>query len=182
MVMTLNLEQSPGAHPLEAWLALDEGSVISELKSVGPWSPHHIELKSIIVSILQQAKSDRVRNAAAIAIVDLKATDAAHDIIDVLRRPEVAKVSGTLIYAVDELGASIPFLVLARLLELGSYEARAQALLFFEENRIALGSEDDQQEGWQVLTSLAVGDDIEGAEAGRLALDLLHAAETPSRT
>ena len=62
-------------------------------------------------------------------------------IVDVLRGPEVAGSSGTLLFALNELGASLPPSLLVHLVEHGSFEGRAEALIAMEEGRITLGSE-----------------------------------------
>lgn len=161
------------------WLDRDEVSVLGDLKSLDKHSSDLLELRIAVAQLLQSTTSNSVRNAAALALVDLGGDDAAQIIIDVLHRPDVAKASGTLIYAVDELGASIPLSVLARLLERGSYEARSQALSFLEEGRVARSSDDEWEDGRRVLAALAVSDDAEAAEAGRTALDHLGAETQP---
>jgi hypothetical protein len=124
--------------------------------------------------------SNRVRNAAALALADMGGRDAGRMIVEVLRRPDIAKVSGTLLYALRELGASIPLSVIVGLIENGSYESRATALEFLKERQIERPDRAELDDARKRLTSFARdGDESEGAEAAQVALEYLD--ETAKR-
>lgn len=88
----------------------DEGRIVDALRhsSRGPTEHDRSSLTRETVTLLQTTASRRVRNAAALALADLGDPHAAESIVDVLHRPEIAEASGTLLFALNEFGASLP--------------------------------------------------------------------------
>jgi hypothetical protein len=76
--------------------AEDEGYLIEELRSLksrrSPWRSRVAQA----VQILEQTGSLRVRNAAALALADLRASDAKDPLIALVRRPDTkgSRLSG----------------------------------------------------------------------------------------
>lgn len=121
--------------------------------------------------LLMDTASNRVRNAAAVALADLRADGAAEDIVKLLRAPETARVAGTLLFALDELGGTLPLDALLTIVEHGSYEARAEALRFIAEDRLTPDDDATLLAATDSLHALASASD---AETSRAAMDALE--------
>ena len=161
--------------------ATDEDRTVALLRSFP--KDADIENKSdwaaVAADVLTTTSSNRIRNAAALALADLGAVECSGRIVEVLRRPDLAKVSGTLLYALSELGASIPLHVFVGLIEHGSFEGRSEALAFLDEDRVELPDDAEVDGALQSLGRLASNsDDPEGAEAAQLALTYLRDPQT----
>lgn len=156
----------------EAWRSGDEDALVAILDGLKD-RPSSSKVKSDVAGILRTTKSRRVRNAAALTLADLGAKDMISQIIDVLRDPNVAEEAGTLLFALDELEASLPLDVIPGLIAKGSYEARAETLIFVKEGRVE-PCDDEQENGAKLtLAMIASGEDSEAAEAAGLALTYL---------
>jgi HEAT repeat protein len=94
------------------------------------------------MQILEQTNSARVRNAAALALADLRAHNAKEALINLLTRPETQGARGTLLYALKQLGANIPLPILADIIADESYEAREEALGLIVQGRIECSTEE----------------------------------------
>lgn len=126
-----------------------------------------------IEALLRTSKSAKVRNAAALALVELRSPDASKAINSVLTRKDIALTGGTLLFALDELGAKVrPDAALNVLLH-GSYEARAELLILLQKGLFEPFSETEGELAKHELRTLADGSDHEGSEAAEIALDLL---------
>ena len=120
-----------------AWMQGSEDQIVHELKNLSidaSWQDKEILSKDVF-DILRETPSARIRNAATMALVGLGVEHAIKNIVDVLRRKDIVKSSGTLLFALNEINASIPLNVLMEIVELGSFEARNQAMFFLEEGR-----------------------------------------------
>lgn len=114
----------------------DESPVIAELRGLkGQRSPREPRIAKA-VEILKQANSARVRNAAALALADMRAQNAKEPLISLLTRPETKGARGTLLYALEQLRADVPIAILAEIIATESYEAREEALGFIVRGRI----------------------------------------------
>jgi hypothetical protein len=114
----------------------DEGRLVAELRSLKSQRSRRAPRVAKALEILEKTNSARVRNAAALALADLR-TDAAKDrLIDLLSRPDTTGSRGSLLYALDRLGADVPLAVLAEIIVDDAYEAREEALTFIRSNRI----------------------------------------------
>ena len=153
----------------EAWLSGDEDALVSVLGGLKDCPPSR-QAESDVVEVLRTTASRRVRNAAALTLADLGASGMTSHIVDVLRDPKIPGEAGTLLFVLHELGAFLPLDVIPWLIAEGSYEARAETLMFVEEGRVEAA--DDQQKGdaKRMLTALASDNDEETAEAACLAL------------
>ncbi|MDP4024702.1 hypothetical protein Q8W71_18910 [Methylobacterium sp. NEAU 140] len=150
----------------------DEEGVIALLRDRHGRTPP-MEAREI-ERILDTTTSFRLRNAAALALADLGAAGAAARIGQVLERPEVAPQSGTLLFALDELGASLPLDSFVNILRRGSFEGRAEALHFLDAGRISESGPEARARAVAALAALAAGADPEAAEAARDALIVLR--------
>lgn len=118
-----------------------------------------------LFAALRDTPSRLVRNAAALAIADMRPPRGVEVLADVLARPSIAHEAGTLIYALDELGGSLPLPAFVTLLEHGSYEARSEALILLDNGRVVARSEDERDMARDRLAALASSGRAEAAEA-----------------
>jgi HEAT repeat protein len=124
------------------------------------------------MQILEQAVSWRVRNAAALALADLRAGNAKDALIDLLKRQDTKGSRGTLLYALGELGADLPLPVLADIIADESYEAREEALTFLASGRIEYSAQEFARARAR-LEAAQLSADAERSEAIRRALEYL---------
>jgi len=123
--------------------------------------------------MLEQTRSPRVRNAAASALADLRAGGATDALINLLTRPDTAGSRGTLLYALELLGADVPLPDLAEIIAEGSYEAREEALGLIDRDRIECSLE-DLALARATLEAAPVSADGERARAIRRGLEYLR--------
>jgi hypothetical protein len=123
--------------------------------------------------ILEQTNSSRVRNAAALALADLRAYGATDKLIDMLSRPDTRGSRGTLLYSLEQLRVDIPLPVLADIIINEPYEAMEEALAFIVSNRFEC-SADDFTRSKAELESAASSSDTERPQAIRRALEYLR--------
>jgi hypothetical protein len=159
-----------------AWRAGDDDQLAALLGQIDTRSSPLFGELGELISILEQTGSPRVRAAVAMALADLKASEAVTPLVAVLRRPELAKASGTLIFALGELGGSLPLDLAVSLIEAGSFEARAEVLELMGEGRITPPAPAEIASARQRLEVLAMAADPEIAEAAQMASDCLDDA------
>jgi hypothetical protein len=122
--------------PLEAaFRSGDEDRLVEELRKV-PSRKRSQHIRRLVVQILETTNLPRVRNAAALALADMRITSVKDKLIDVLRKPETKGYRGTILYALDELGVKLPLSLLVDLIVQDSYEAREEALDFLASRKI----------------------------------------------
>lgn len=127
--------------PLEAaFQSGDEDRLIRELRKVKSQKTRRALRASNVVRILRNAKSPRVRNAAAIALADMHAQNAKHVLIEMLANPVTKGSRGTLLYALRELRAVVPPKVLIEAVINDSYEASAEALGLLADQKLEWSS------------------------------------------
>lgn len=159
----------------EIALALDPGNedgTVSALRHAaddpgGPWQP------AMIGTLLGKTTSNRVRNAAAVALADLNAPEGATLIAAQVARPEVAAASGTLLYALDRLGAALPLDAFLTVIEHGSFEARAEALELLHADRVDLTEVRDPGAVLNRLESVLVSGSGDAVDAAAESLTVL---------
>lgn len=106
----------------------DEDKLVEELlKGKNEASPRR-ERAEKVVDILKQTDSARVRNAAALALADMNASQEADVLVQLLKDPKTRKSGGTLLYALQEIGKKVPLKILIDVILDGSYEAQQEAL------------------------------------------------------
>ena len=108
----------------------DETRLAEELRNAGP------DVAPKVIGILERTRSPRVRNAAALALADMRAAGARDSLIEALRNAETRGHRGTILYALDELGANLPLSLLIDIIVHDPYEAREEALGFLTSGRI----------------------------------------------
>jgi hypothetical protein len=118
----------------QSLLTGDEDVILAALKTAKK-SSRRKYLNEILL-ILSNTHSARVRNAAAIAVADFRSQNIKEALLDLLLRDDTRKSRGTLLYVLDEIGASIPIDILTRIIATGRYEAREEALAFLKSRRI----------------------------------------------
>jgi hypothetical protein len=156
-----------------ALLGEDEGSLIEELRKLKSRRSPRPARAARAVQILEQTGSARVRNAAALALADMRADAGKDALIDLLKRHDTKGSRGTLLYALQELGADLPLPVLADIITEESYEATEEALNF-----LAKGLVEDSAEGFARararLEAALLSADAERSQAIRRALEYLR--------
>lgn len=94
------------------------------------------EFADLVTRIMRDASSDTVRNAAAILLTDLIGRGATGSIADLVRQPGMPKSAGSLLFALNDVDASLPVDLLIDVIERGSLEAQGEALTFLEDARV----------------------------------------------
>jgi hypothetical protein len=150
----------------------DETRLVEELRNAEP------DVAPEVMRILERTSSPRVRNAAALALADMRAEGARDSLIEALRRVETRGYRGTILYALDELGANLPLSVVIDIIVDDPYEAREEALGFLASGRVDSDADPRQVEG--KLRVALRREDEERSHALREALEYLsERAPTP---
>jgi hypothetical protein len=152
----------------------DEGRLIEELRNMKSRRSPRQARAARAVQILEQTGSPRVRNAAALALADLRAKSAEDALIGMLKRHDTKGSRGTLLYALQELGTDLPPAVLADIIADESYEAREEALNFLARGLIE-GSVEEYARARARLEAALPSADAERVQAIRRALEYLRA-------
>src|SRR5947207_1572622 len=113
----------------------DEDRLVAELRKVRSLRSSRTARARQVIEILRHSRSTKVRNAAALALADMRATYAEAEIIQLLTRADTIGSRGTLLYALDELGSLVPLQILTEIVLGDSYEARAEALNLIDKNK-----------------------------------------------
>jgi hypothetical protein len=108
----------------------NENLLVEELRKVSSQRSRREARIALVTRILEQTGSPRVRNAAALALADMRARGATNKLIDVLKRDDTKVYRGTLLYALEQLDATLPISLLVDIVMEDSYEAREEALYF----------------------------------------------------
>jgi HEAT repeat protein len=158
----------------EAALVTEEDDrLIEELHNLkSQRSPRRVRADNAM-RILEQTKSHRVRNAAALALADMRAPGAKDALIRLPKRPDTIRARGTLIYALDELGADVPLPVLADIILNETYEAREEAVGLVAQDRIACSDRELNSARKRFEAALGSADE-ERSQAIRRALGYLQ--------
>ena len=85
-----------------------------------------------LIRVLQEARTAKVRNAAALALRDLEAVEASTTLVRMLADPRTARNRGNLLYALQPLDARWALVDLARAMCAGDYEDMAMVLMVIE--------------------------------------------------
>jgi hypothetical protein len=156
------------SNPLDAaFHGGDEDRLVEELGKVSG----RRNLLRTVVRILEETKSPRVRNAAALALTDMHAESVKGKLVDVLKRPDTEGCRGTILYALDELGGDLPLSLLVDLIAQDSYEAREEALGFLASGKVEY--DEDRYEMRQKLMTALESADEEKAHAVNTAIQYM---------
>ena len=168
------MRRSADAHILDGTLQIgDEARLIEELRHLKSQRSPRLARVTRAIQILEQTNSARVRNAAAISLADLRARNAKDALLNLLTRPETKGSRGTLLYALEQLGAQVPLPVLADIIADESYEAREEALGLIDRHRIECSPE-DLAKARATLEAARASADEERSQAIRRALEYLR--------
>jgi HEAT repeat protein len=118
-----------------AKLAGNEDKLVEALRHVESEKSRRQDRASQVLRILKETDPPRVRNAAAIALADMKVTTAKDELIKLLSRDDTKSSRGSLLYALEEMNAEIPPTVLADIIASAGYEAREEALRILERQK-----------------------------------------------
>ncbi|HJU16747.1 MAG TPA: HEAT repeat domain-containing protein [Stellaceae bacterium] len=149
----------------------NENRLIEELRKVSSQRSRREARIALVARILEQTGSPKVRNAAALALADMRARDATEDLVRLLRRNDTKGYRGTLLYALEQLDAALPASLLVEIITEDAYESREEALSF-----IARGKFDRDQDPRRLqrrLTEALESADEERAHAINVALEFL---------
>jgi HEAT repeat protein len=127
---------------------------------------------AMALQMLEQTNSSRVRNAAALALADLRALSAKDALVNLLTRPETTGSRGTLLYALEQLKVDVPLPILAEIILDESYEARDEALGLIAQQRIECSAEELEHARARLEAAHVQADD-ERSQAIRRALEYL---------
>ena len=157
--------------------AQNEAEIVDRLRTLRDAQGTAAQKRRFALRHVNQATLAGIRNSAALALSDLGARDAVAAIAEVIERPGIAGSAGTLLYAIEELGGTIPLRLLLHVLSNGSYEARQQALDLLSADQVLDDSVTTWMQARVVLTELQTRGDHERSAAATEALAMLdHAA------
>ena len=123
--------------PLEAaYHSGNEDRLVEELRKAPGDKSRRQRRTLILFKILKETKSPRVRNAAALALADMKMKNAKPQLVEILCRKDTKGNRGTLLYALEELNVDVPLSLLIEILLNDAYEAREEVLDLIEKERI----------------------------------------------
>jgi hypothetical protein len=125
--------------------------------------------RQMILRLAETTSSPRIRNAAAIAMADLRIEGARQLLVRLLARDDTKGHRGTLLYALEELGDKIPLPLLVTLLLEGNYETREQALDLLGKEQILFTSE-ELTAAIAALRALPSCEDEYSADVGKTAV------------
>lgn len=152
----------------QSLLTGDEEVILASLKAAKK-SARRKYLNEILL-ILSNTHSARVRNAAAIAVADFRSENIKEALLDLLLRDDTRKSRGTLLYVLDEIGASIPIDILTRIIATSRYEAREEALAFLKSRRIDWNLQ-QLQRSIRKLERMTLSKNVERSKAAERALE-----------
>ena len=152
----------------------NDDAIVAMIREASDLSASRRPTAEDVRALLVETRSNRVRNAAAVALADLRADGAADAIVTLLRSPGAAANAGTLLFALDELGGSLPLDVLLTMIEHGSYEARSEALGFLAGDRLTTDDDGDLLDAGDRLDALAGASDPDMSRAAAEALERLR--------
>lgn len=165
-------------HPSPA--VAEEGRAIAELRSLKSQRSSRAARIAQALDMLEATKSSRVRNAAALALADMRAGDTKDKLIDLLTRAETRGARGTLLYALGQLGAVVSLQILVEIIIDEPYEAREEALEFVRADRIE-GSPEQFSWAEAKLEAATSSGDPERLQAVKRALGYLRTKQRALR-
>jgi hypothetical protein len=156
----------------------DDDRIVSALDTIGRGGASLAEIGRIM-ELAKETRSPVVRNAAAIALVDLNADGADQLLIDLINRKETRGVNGTLLYALREMDAFVPLSALLNLItDDHSYEA-LEGTLDIIANNAERYTEEEKREAIVLLKLLLTSTDAHTAHFAKLAIKYLTRKAAP---
>ena len=125
-----------------------------------------------VIEIVRKTDSPRIRDAAALAMVDLRIRGTKKILLELLRRSDTEKHRGTLLYALDELKGSLPVSLVVDLLRTENYEGREETLMIVGKGHVTKNKK-DLEAALPPLQSLADSTDEYTAAVGERAIEWL---------
>jgi hypothetical protein len=126
-----------------------------------------------IADIARSTRSPAIRNAAALLLADLHVEGARGILVALLKRRGTKNHRGTLLYALEELNADVPLLLLVDVIAKDGYEAKEQALDLIG-NGQSVGTAEELDKARSRLTVIARSKDVHASRSAKLALDYLR--------
>lgn len=120
----------PTARTEKDLTAIDEQKIVGQLQVAARTKRLPVGLDP--VKLVQETRSHGIRDAAALALLDLGNPRTAELLIPLIATSETAGHDGTLLYVLNELEASVPLDRLVEILITGAYEAREEALMLLQ--------------------------------------------------
>jgi hypothetical protein len=130
------------------------------------------ELKRLMLRALAQTTDGRTRNVMALKLAEIGATEAVPMLTRLLYEPDTKGNRGTLLYALDELGAKLDPKYLLHLMMHDTYEVQTQAFDMLE-NTVSDMTPRDLRGMLDIVLDSAPGLDPEHREAAEVASGLL---------
>jgi hypothetical protein len=132
-----------------------------------------------IIELARETRSPVVRNAAALALGDLKVDGADQILIDLVKRPETRGANGTLLYALREMDAYVPLAVLLDLIgDDCTYEALEGALDLIA-NNTGRYADSEKLEAVARLRPLTLSPEPHTSHSAKLAIKYLTGGPAP---
>jgi hypothetical protein len=127
----------------------------------------------ILLQEIRRTENVYHRNILSLVLSDCHVPGAAEAIADAIANGPADDQKGTLLHALNSLGATLPLPVALRLVENGSYEAHMELYELFEAEHIAYGpvSKPDVVSRLEMLTKGAAAAAI--AEAARAIIEII---------
>ncbi len=151
----------------------DEGRLVEEMRTLRSQRTSRDLRTARALQVLEQTNSSRVRNAAALALADMKAHCAKETLVSLLAKPDTKGARGSLLYALEQLGEHVPLPILIQIIVDDTYEAREEALAFIITQRIECSTEEFVRSRAQLEATATSSTDAERLQAIRRALDYL---------
>lgn len=151
----------------------DESRIVAELRRLKSQRSFRDLRIAMALQALQQTSSARIRNAAALALADMKAHDAKDSLVALLADSATKGARGTLLYALEQLGEAIPLSILIMIITDDSYEAREEALFFLAKGRFDCSSKELETVRAKLEALTTSTTDEERLQAVHRALDYL---------
>ena len=143
----------------------DDEQLVQTLRQVKSLRTRRQARQHQVIEILRATGSARVRNAAALALADMRANQASEEIISLLSRPDTIGARGTLLYALDRLGSFVPLPTLTAIILEDPYEAREEALGLIDKHRARYSDRERRTALRHLRDGLAAVDDARARSA-----------------
>lgn len=128
-----------------------------------------------VESMLVSTTSAKIRNAAALALLDMRSPRLEAAINTLLRRPTIARSAGTLLFCLMEADLRVAATAIPNIVRDGSYEARSELLILTSEGKVSFEHAAEMGALLADLAHIASTADAEAAEVAALAQEDIEA-------